>query len=932
MDPNIMKFLEEDEDETMHSGADVEAFTAELNRDIEGNTSMQEDPSNSNAAALSQGNSHMASQFNPQWNASSHDGIAKFQSGQDIATVVEKDQHSSELELQRHDSGSQNRKEDDNTSHEPNPNQQDERNTFPLPQPVGGQSSGEQPINAQVLGHDTKPDKELQMNKLQNVSHHPSMTVGSNEGNPKTSMGINNDQVMPPLNQQTTGMPTTSQQAISSGMSNPQTMTSSSQQSVTALKLNKQVPFGMLLPIIQPQLDKDRAMQLHTLYFKLKKNEISKDGFVRHMRSIVGDQMLKMAVYKLQTQAARNTQAAPNQFQPQPQASGRQMPSDLSNSISDSNAAKSREVERQADSHGAQVGQMSTSNSGLSHETKHPAFPAQGLNKQQHMQYSQTSFPPYGSAGSGYPPFQTTSAASSAPIRPQPHDSQMRQAPSHPNMAVNHLGPTSRPMNVTNMSTFDRSHSLTDPKKIPAGSLSHMNNKPALQQNQVQWPPSTSKEQKSSITSSMTHVKQEPSDQLNEHQRLGSAASGNLNLKDESFDIQSSRTGLTAPATLVPSSSVSSPNPSLMETNIMSSSRMPSLTTPVGLGNNSKTPLKKPMAGQKKPMEAPGSSPPSSKKQKVSGSFVDQSIEHLNDVTAVSGVNLREEEEQLFSGSKEDSRVSEASRRVVQEEEEKLILQKIPLQKMMVEIMAKCGLKNMSSDVERCLSLCAEERMRGILSNVIRLSKQRVDVEKSRHKTVITSDVRQQIMTINSKAREDWEKKQAETEKSQKLSESENSTGVDGDKDDSRGKSVKVNKEEDDKMRATAANVAVRAATGVGDITSRWQLMIEAKQKQGGSDTSSAPQTNKDVGRKPLATSTRNTRENQESEKRDPSVALTTPASIRKVARNQVVVPRVARSVSVKDVIAVLEREPQMAKSTLLYRLYNRVSADAPSE
>lgn len=31
----------------------------------------------------------------------------------------------------------------------------------------------------------------------------------------------------------------------------------------------------------------------------------------------------------------------------------------------------------------------------------------------------------------------------------------------------------------------------------------------------------------------------------------------------------------------------------------------------------------------------------SSKKQKVSGAFLDQSIEQLNDVTAVSGVNLR---------------------------------------------------------------------------------------------------------------------------------------------------------------------------------------------------------------------------------------------------------------------------------------------------
>lgn len=55
-------------------------------------------------------------------------------------------------------------------------------------------------------------------------------------------------------------------------------------------------------------------------------------------------------------------------------------------------------------------------------------------------------------------------------------------------------------------------------------------------------------------------------------------------------------------------------------------------------------------------------------------------------------------------------------------------------------------------------------------------------------------------------------------------------------------------------------------------------------------------------------------------------------ASVRKVGRNQVVVPRVARSVSVKDVIAVLERETQMSKSTLLYRLYHKVSGDTVGE
>lgn len=40
----------------------------------------------------------------------------------------------------------------------------------------------------------------------------------------------------------------------------------------------------------------------------------------------------------------------------------------------------------------------------------------------------------------------------------------------------------------------------------------------------------------------------------------------------------------------------------------------------------------------------------------------------------------------MLSGSKEDSRISEISRRVVQEEEEKLILQKVPLQKKVAEI------------------------------------------------------------------------------------------------------------------------------------------------------------------------------------------------------------------------------------------------------
>ncbi|KAJ0449385.1 putative transcription factor/ chromatin remodeling BED-type(Zn) family [Helianthus annuus] len=113
-------------------------------------------------------------------------------------------------------------------------------------------------------------------------------------------------------------------------------------------------------------------------------------------------------------------------------------------------------------------------------------------------------------------------------------------------------------------------------------------------------------------------------------------------------------------------------------------------------GSNAKTSPKKPTVGQKKTLEAPVSS--LSKKQKVSEAFSDQSIDQqLNDVTAVSGVHLREEKEQLFSGSKEDSRVSEASRKVAQAPQKKL-------DEINVLTAAKRGVKNQSNGVERCLS------------------------------------------------------------------------------------------------------------------------------------------------------------------------------------------------------------------------------------
>lgn len=65
-----------------------------------------------------------------------------------------------------------------------------------------------------------------------------------------------------------------------------------------------------------------------------------------------------------------------------------------------------------------------------------------------------------------------------------------------------------------------------------------------------------------------------------------------------------------------------------------------------------------------------------------------------------------------------------------------------------------------------------------------------------------------------------------------------------------------------------------------------------------------------------------------------PAVLLFETGVMRKFGRNQGISapPRVARTISVKDMIAVLEREPQMSKSTLIYRLYDRVQSDPVAE
>ncbi|KAJ4836579.1 hypothetical protein Tsubulata_039788 [Turnera subulata] len=874
MDPNIMKLLEEDEDETMHSGADVDALQAALNRDIGGDVSTPQ-PSD---LGLSHESIQTGSQEFPNWQTTSqHDNAdAPNQQDRENAQQQQYQGHSSAVEPKEHAAAPSNLPQQNDISQEPNhlplhhKQSQDDRQHGQV-EPVSLQTT------RATLMH--LPDKGAESSKMQNLENESQFSKLQKMGN-----------------QQSIG---TEQAGKNQG---------------------KQIPFMMLLPALKPHLDKDREMQLQTLFTKLRKNDIAKDQFVRLMRNVVGDQVLRMAVSQLQSQAnlvvrlqpggsqsqlaqaltrqqhvrmpvstAATTQFSDPSHNPSPPA---QLKTDPSYPSAENNAPKSREVERRPDSsYGMQVSQMSPSGaSTVNQDRERTSMSLQGQSKQpqhqqqqqqQHMHFPQTTFPMYGRGTGGYHPYSGTNVNAPGPsAKPQPHDLQMRPIPHNQNLGTTQLGGPSQPINMMTTSKLERQNSFNDPNRAANGPISDYANKSSVQQHVVPWQAPTNKEQNAASFSSMNFVKQESLEQAPEQQyksqlpnskaalaapvEQGIAISGNLT------DEASSKVGFPAATSSAATNSVTPSITTQADTNVQAGPRISSVTSPPGI--NAKMPPKKPSVGQKKPLEVPGSSPPpSSKKQKVSGAFLDQSIDQLNDVTAVSGVNLR----------------------------------------------------------------CVEERMRGLISNLIRLSKQRVDAEKPRHRTVITSDIRQQITVINKKAREEWEKKQAEAEKLRKVNDPEGDNVGEGDKDkdEGRGKMVKVNKEEDDKMRTTAANVAARAAVGGDDMLSKWQLMAEqARQKrEGGTETASGSQSAKDANRK-LLSSGRHMKDNHDGEKRSSANASATSGTIRKFGRNQVVVPRVARSISVKDVIAVLEREPQMSKSTLIYRLYDKIGSDAGPE
>ncbi|KAM0936736.1 putative transcription factor Hap3/NF-YB family [Dioscorea sansibarensis] len=947
MDPSIMKLLEDDEDESMHSGADVDAFTAALNRDIGGDVAAISHPADSDT-----GSSSSAKPLLEQWQSSSQDGsLAQQVLQQDPKQQPTVQNPSSEVETIEQGSGAKDsdRQIVSHTEHD-----------------------------QQLSNLDKSPsDKQLEQSE---ANCNPN-TEGDQTKKPEQNSVQSSEQDRdPPAENQ--------QQHKFQGLNAQQTLSpDQANNSMRRMKITPTIPFHMLIPILRPHLDKDRSMQLQSIFAKLRSNEVSKDDFLRVIRNIVGDEMLRQAAFKvqlqLQAQAQRSSQTNPNRqsvqaptaAQPLPirgaqhlaephhpmssshnqnanrssllphiQPSTSQLQADSSFPALGNSTQKALETENQADGKGVHAGQTSSSNVNVvSSDREIPISTLQAANKQQqHMQPPQAPFSMYGGTASTFHSLsysRPSMSSATAALKSQTQDSQIRQAQGSQGMVSTQL-----PMNSMNMPKYDKQISGNELKRP----FSQLTSPSSLPQNSVAWQPSASKDQRNAFPS-LAYVKQEVEQTTDQHKSQFSAPEGSsfgsvhveegnsatVSLKEENMEKQSSRIGLTAATNTITTNQISGPMSAQVEPAMQMRNQMSSVT-PVLAGSTMKTPTKKPSAGQKKTVEALNTpSPVASKKQKTAGAFHDQSIEQLNDVTAVSGVNLREEEEQLLSAPKEDSRASEATRRFVQEEEERLILQKGPLQRKLADIISKCGISSIGGDVERSLSLCVEERLRGVISNLIRLSKQRVDIEKTRHRVVITADVRRQILAMNQKAKEEWDKKQAEeAEKFRKLNQVEGSTGSDADKDkdEGRSKALKINKEEDDKMRTTAANVAARAAVGGDDMLSKWQLMAEqARQKREGLDGASGSQATKTATRKALTGKT--LREQQETGKKSLSTASIS-GGMRKMGKNSAIAaqPKITRSITVKDVIAVLEREPQMSKSTLIYRLYERMPNDSTVE
>ncbi|MED6224809.1 hypothetical protein PIB30_087707 [Stylosanthes scabra] len=270
----------------------------------------------------------------------------------------------------------------------------------------------------------------------------------------------------------------------------------------------------------------------------------------------------------------------------------------------ENNARKFQEWDVRMDTQGLQPSQLPSSNSNtVSQEAERSSIHIHGLNKQ--PQAHHLHFPSaYGSSGGG------------------------------------------ATQGFIGMPKLEQQNTFNDPKRLPGGSVALLNNL-ASQQTPNAWQPPSNKDQNSGFLSSGSYVKKEPSpsDMPTEQQHrqnistmhgLPSSNSAQIEqananqgmVKDEFTRGVPASTSM-APTTSTSLTSLNSASLSGMaqiDPSVSLSSQVPSNTS----GITARAPMKKPSVGQKKPLEALGSSPPPpSKKQKGSGDPLNKALTSL---------------------------------------------------------------------------------------------------------------------------------------------------------------------------------------------------------------------------------------------------------------------------------------------------------------
>ena len=182
---------------------------------------------------MSQGSNHTSSQSLPQWQNASEDQSSESQIEQDQRNSQQQEHTLSGMELKQHGSVIESQ----------------QQNTVP-----------------EELKHLQMRQKKSQDDCQQGKGHPTSLQ------NPQTTEMQISEKIRKPKDEpdRRPRLEGESQYAKLQKMSNQQaTITEQASNPINRTKPG-QVPFSMLLPVLQAQLDKDRAMQLQTIFAKLK--------------------------------------------------------------------------------------------------------------------------------------------------------------------------------------------------------------------------------------------------------------------------------------------------------------------------------------------------------------------------------------------------------------------------------------------------------------------------------------------------------------------------------------------------------------------------------------------------------------------------------------------------------------------------------------